>query len=792
MIRHPARLLSFLPASGLLALTLGLNLLVFGFVNALWLRPLPFREPDQVLTMLEQRYSRLDAPFFATFESVAGQVAADGFSGGQAPAVRWDALGSVLAVSGVTDGYFGLLGVAIRGRDFTPADNVSGGEAVAIISDRLWASAFHRSAAAIGTVVKTEPLALRVIGVAAPGFVGARRGEVTDMWVPAQLSMSLAPIKQGSVSMDVLVRMHPGDSAAEATDRLRIFEPKSTATLVPLPQVFGGPQSKKVVVEGGDAFSVVAALSALVAFGGCAAVAAVLLVLYERRQVEFVVKAALGASRAQLVRALMAELVTVAIVGAAGALAVSAAGARLVPSLQLPGGVDLSQLDLSLDWRVLLVSALAATSALAIAAALPVARFSRLQQARSVLSSAATTAPPGSERLRQALLAVLVAATVVVLVSAALFIQAVRNGLGSAPGFDVAHTMFVSVRLPAPRLSDGQGSQFEAAAVGTRRVSEALRSVGQVEHVALTVPPVDVTASKIVERPVRITVNGTTQMRRVGRLDGSVGIREALGLPLLLGRDLQAGEGTLSPLPALVTTTLARSLWPGENPLGQTATLNWPRGKISVVGIVPDFAYGSLTDSADGVVFTVALMDAPQGIAPRFVLRTSQPAERVVASVRQVMSEQVPDVYLIDALTGREAVSRDLARQRLGAWFFSAFGVVALGLGVGSVFGLSAYIAESRRRECAVRLALGASPGDLVRLAVFAALVPVAVGVCAGSAAALVVSRVYASTLVGLGSSDPLAYGVVSLAMMASAVLAALFGAWRLRRVVPAEALKAQ
>jgi putative ABC transport system permease protein len=150
----------------------------------------------------------------------------------------------------------------------------------------------------------------------------------------------------------------------------------------------------------------------------------------------------------------------------------------------------------------------------------------------------------------------------------------------------------------------------------------------------------------------------------------------------------------------------------------------------------------------------------------------------------------VPDAHRVAIATGREIVARDLGRQRLGAWFFSGFGLIALVLGAGGVFGLVAYLAESRRREFGVRVALGATPRDLVRRGVAAGLVPVGVGAAAGLIAAAIVARVFVSALPGLSTLDPLTYVSVALLMTACAAGAGLTGAWRLRTVAPADALR--
>jgi ABC-type antimicrobial peptide transport system permease subunit len=172
-------------------------------------------------------------------------------------------------------------------------------------------------------------------------------------------------------------------------------------------------------------------------------------------------------------------------------------------------------------------------------------------------------------------------------------------------------------------------------------------------------------------------------------------------------------------------------------------------------------------------------------IVSDFVIRTDHP-EDVAGLLRRTIKGQV-----VRVATGREVVARDIGRQRLGAWFFSGFGIAALLLGVGGAFGLVAYLSESRRREFGVRLALGATMSDLVRHGLYAALVPVSAGVAVGLALGALVSRLFSALLVGVSAIDAPTYAAVAAAVLSCAAMAALAAAWRLRRTTPSDALRA-
>jgi len=232
-----------------LAVSIGVNLLVFTVVNALWIRPLPFPEPDRVVTILPEHlgFVRLDGPLFKMFEGgVAGQVITTDSHEGLRPRIELAETKQEPETLGVTSGYFRVLGLTIRGRDFTPADELQGAEPVGIISDRLWNNAFGRRTEVIGAVLPAKPVPLRVIGVAPPGFEGARRGERADLWIPTGLVSRLAPADWPSrtLAMMVVARLGAGQTAA-AMERqyYELMDPRIRELLLKNPHFAEPPRS---------------------------------------------------------------------------------------------------------------------------------------------------------------------------------------------------------------------------------------------------------------------------------------------------------------------------------------------------------------------------------------------------------------------------------------------------------------------------------------------------------------------------------------------------------------------
>ena len=791
------------------AVAVGVNLVVFTVVNALWLRPLPFPDADRLVTVMPPfiGFTTLDGAFLTNtrphpFDALAGQVLSDDERGEGNPVPRLAINGQAVETIGVTPEYFLVLGVPVRGRGFATADDREGAEPVAIISDRLWSRAFDRRTDIIGAVVAAQPLAVRIIGIAPKDFDGARRGERTDVWIPSTLVPRTVGASTNDVTLMLFARLAPGVSPAEAERSLLLKDQRwKGLAILRLKDIFGTPTSRTIPIREGNAVGVVAGLACLVLAGGCATLAALVLVHYERRRRELAVRLAMGASRGRLVGELARELLLVAVAGTIGAVLVAMWSLRSIPSLSLPGGVNLGRLDLSIDWRVLGVAVAATVLTLMAAASLPIVRFTRARLAGDLLAGPSATASAASQRIRQMLLALHVAATIVVLIAAGLFVRAVNHGFGRGAGFDFERIAFVTVDVSAPsdfasikKPSDwntfDQDGLTRIRGERKARVRDALVSVPGVSDVAEGSSPIGLEPATFLLKPTSVEADGVRREVLLGRITGSAELAKALGVPLVAGRALTASDAGVSPAPALMTASLGQTLWPGGNPLGQVFSSPGMRfGRNQVVGVTRDFVYGSFARPATGVVMTVS--NSPRGARAQYIVRAANPGA-LADNVRRAASEAMPGTRWVKVATGREVIDADLGRQRLGAWFFSGFGLTALLLGIGGVFGLVAYLAESRQREFGVRLALGATPRDLLRHGVSAALVPVALGAAAGLMLAAWVARLFTSMLAGVSALDPFAYATAAAILLGGTALAALGGAWRLRTMAPMDALRAE
>jgi len=806
LIRHPAYVLTSIAT---LTLAVGANLVVFSFVNALWLRPPPILDPDRVVVLGSnppwsggETFDRPNASGFGelalesfresgAFEGVAGQAVTSGSAAGRSARVVISGVASQLETLWVTPEYFSVLGVRVTGREFVRGDGEAEGSSPAVVSDRFWRTVLGARPDAIGLRLPAQPVALDIVGVAPRGFHGALRGERTDLWLPHHLlprvvGADLENLRFFLMPMVTIARLNPGVSMRQARILVGQSRPGRTPPdMTTIDGLFGAADLPLVRVRGGDLMTMSAVTATFVLVGGCATLMALALVHYERRSRELAIRVAMGATRSRLVSQLSIELLVLGILGTAAAVLVSSWAVRLLPQVNLPGGIDLSRLDLTIDWRMVLAALGACTIALALAALVPVARFTRASLALGLISATATGSG-SSLRMRKVILSIHVGATTTVLVAAALFVQSVLQAFAVGPGFDAARTIFATVqtRYPQVILDDAALSTRVASDVATSLDTVArIKALPGVEVVALGRQPIGPDLEQRVQQSHTIRIDSQELDTRFALLFVSSNYLDAIGTPLAAGRAAANDE-------AVVTTAVAEDLWPGESPLGKRLTDGFQ--SMTVVGVAdPIFGSMRLGRSRGLLLGDATIPIAIQAGALDLAIR-AQHADVTATEVERLLFRAFPDAPLVKVTTGKHLVEADLGRERLTAWMFSGFGLVALGLAVVSVFGLVAHLVESRWREFAVRMALGAGRADVARRALWASLEPALIGAAAGIIASIALARTIESYLFGVSGVDALTYGAVAAAIVASVVVAGGIACRRFRDISLADSLKDQ
>lgn len=527
--------------------------------------------------------------------------------------------------------------------------------------------------------------------------------------------------------------------------------------------------------------SVAACLFVLLA--GCATLASLLLVQHERRRPEFAIRLALGCPRGALLRALMGELALVSSIGGCCALGVSSVGMAAIRALTLPGGVELSRVGLSIDWRVVTFAISALVVVTGAAGLLPLLRYSHPSLALAVIVGP-TSAPLSSLRFRRVTLAVHAAATYVLVVGAVFFTQVLVRGFRVDAGFDVDQTLFV--RLQASVM---QG--FERPADRNVAVERTLSDLRALPGVRAAIPgdaPVGAGYSPVQSVTIRTAALERALPLAVHRVHPDYA--RALGLRLVAGRLLERGD---SPQAVLITSLLARAATDersADSMVGQTMRLDG--AVFHVVGVVHDFAQGSIRGGTPFAVITASHEELGTPSEVGLIVATRSFALAMAGPVRDLISRRFPGAARLEVKIGRELVAADLAREQVAARLFTGFGGVVVLLVLIGTFGVVEQSLRLRCRDLGIRMSLGAHPRQLMWEIARSGIQPVLAGMCGGAASVVVGTAVSGGAIITSLSPGPAVYLGAGFLLCAGAVVSAAAAAQGLFRLSPVEALRVE
>ncbi len=784
-----------------LAVCVGANLAVLSVISALWASPRPFPFPDRLVMITgTTEGSPTEEGFYLSdrglallsevgaFSEVAAQVATSGSNLEFAPRIALDAVGHSSEVLAVTWNYFAAVGVDVKGRSFSAEDDRVGAPPVAIISDRIWQAAFGRSPHIIGTEVLASPFPVRIVGILPPKFHGARLGERVDIWVPRHLlsrvsvSGKLKTVKPDEYPLLAFARLRRGLSLADASRMMDSPDfasrlPLSRLRLIPASQVFGFSGARTVVIGRRDLMWLALGTAGLILSAGVATLMSLVAIHLDQRRRELAIRLALGASRVQAVRVLSLEFTILAVAGLFVAFAVKDILLKVAPLITLPGGIALNRLDFSSDWRLVALGGAISVLTVALSAYRPLRTVTRAGIVGDLLSSSAN-ATTSSTRVRKTMVGVQAAVSVVVLVLAARFITTVSARYESV-NFSLDRTLFAEVRLTSPRETTRErlARLVDVSALGF--ALDKLKVLPGVEMTSIGAAPIPSSPATFVRSWPLVTESRAIAVPAFAFMETSPPYFDIVGVPITSGRKLTdtdaIGDATLRPV--LVTRSLAARLWPTTSPLGRSFQVAQGRTSYQVVGVVEDFA--PITFGAFGAASGRRLVERGQ---LSLAVRTSG-SHDARESIHQALIQLFPTAVGIQVATARELLIKALGQEVLGVWLFSAFGLIAFALATGGVVGLIAYLAESRRREVSIRLCLGAHPIAVMRLILATGLLPVALGIIIGAAAAVGAGALLDSIMVGVSKASVEMLSAVCIALFGSALMGGVIAALRVRRV---------
>lgn len=790
-----------------LALGIGGNTIIFSFLNALLLRPLPVHEPDRLVWLFaNEQLGTLSYPDYLEYRKQGSSFSSLAAFSSVFLSLKQGETAERIRGELVSSEYFSAFGLRPAAGRFFSDEEEPGRVPSVVLGHGLWHSRFAGDPGVIGRNLEINGQPFIVVGVAPATFSGSQVGSEVDLWVSfaalGQAIPSLAqndPLHSRSVRwLKVIGRLKPGvelgsAQAEVATIAKRIAQehPESAA-----PGAFGRPLL--ISAGGGDPelrrdqlplFGLLMGMVGLVLLIACANVANLLLARAHQRRGEIGVRQALGASRPRLIRQLLIESLSLSLLGAALGLLLTATVSDLLLAFFRPTLGPVS-LNLQPDARVLLFTLLVSLvtgAAFGLAPALNLSRVSLSGSLQGLTRSGSSSGVLGA-KLRSLLVITQVALSLVLLVGAGLLVRTLRSQQASDPGFNTARVLLLSFDLGMAGYDETTGHAFQ------RELTRRLSDIPGVQSLHLT------TLAPLSPGSFRRAVGPEGYEPQPGRppffaLINAVspGHFRTLEIPLLQGRDFDDRDTAEAERVVIVNDTLARRLWPGKSPVGQRITFPAPPGMprdpdARVVGVAPTVKYSTLGEEPQPLLYQ-PLAQSYQPATTLLVRTEGEPAGMLQALLG-TLQDIDRDLPAYDIRTLTEQVGASLWPVRLSATLFTVFGLLALLLAAMGIYAVVAQSVAQRTHEIGVRLAIGAQRSDVFRLVMRQSMKLASIGVAIGLVTAFALTRALSGVLFGLDSSDPLTYLTIPLLLAGVAWVAAYMPARRALQVDPVIALR--
>jgi predicted permease len=774
--------LFFAGAAFVLALGIGANCAIFNLVHAVLLKPLPYERPAELVVLLQARTGgmlrELRGRSAGLFSDLAVMRMWDGNPDAWFDLVLADHA-ERLRAGLVTPNFFSVLGTRTAlGRVFSPHDYTAGYDNLIVLSHGLWLRAYGGDPGIVGRHVifltgsgkRRLPRTYTVIGVLPPGFRFTYPLE-TEVWAMYPWTGVEDASQENWIQFNgAVARLAPGVSLEAA--KTRISGPKAESdrdTRFPAIQSI----ADWVAGKARPSILLVAAVSLLLLFIACATVANALLVRMAERKRELAVRASLGAGRGRLVRQLLTEGLALSLAGTAGGALL---GAALLPVLRSLVPLALNRADeMAVEPRLLLIPAAAATLVTLLSLVAPILHGSRVEVAQVLKGSSGS---PSATRWRFAFVALQANVATWLLVGAALLLISFWR-LGHVDlGFNGNRVVTAEMRLMDPKYFDERRvAQFQ------QEVIERVRALPGVSEAGITsaVPFRGVDWLRNYQR-VGSGKNYIANLREVNPAYFSV-----MRLVLLRGRLLTDRDTSSSEPVVVVSESVARQVFPAEEPIGKQLGLYGPR---TIVGVVKDVRYKGLDQAPFPAIYEPAAQSPTELVC--LVLRTAIDGDRMGAELRSAIHQVDPAVPVMDVTTVSQIVSDSVADRRFYTAVISAFAALAILLtATGLVVVIARSVAE-RRRELAIRCALGAQSRELMGLVIRQGLTPVILGAAIGLAGAWAGARILERFLFGVTLHNPAVYAGAGAFTVAIAALACFLPARHAGKLPPAAALQAE
>jgi len=794
-----------------LALGIGANTIVFGLVNAVLLRPLPFEHSERLVKIWGQIAKQgipqnwISEPEFwdirdkvESFDGLAAYNAGAGANltrGGSEP-LR-------VVVSQASAELLPILGVKpMLGRVFTADEDQPGRAHVVVLDYAFWQSQLAGDAGVVGRNLQLNGETFTVIGVLPPGFTFAG---ATNMWVPLALDRA-RPNNRGSHYLDVLARLKPGVSLAQASAGIGglahalaaeypQFYPKDSGFAMYL-----RPLQTDIVGDAKIGLIVVFAAVGFVLLIACVNLANLMLARGSSRGREFAVRAALGAGRVRIARQLITESVVIAIIGGGCAILLAewaTDALRNTAALALP----LTR-PVTIDVPVLLFALGTSLVTGIVFGLVPALRMSRSQPLETLKETGRGSSSAHGRELRSGLVVAEIAMSVVLLVAAGLTVRSLHELLQVNPGFRPEHLLTARLSLPESQYRD-----IPAATAFFNRLDQGVQALPGVESAGLTtlLPMTgrNSSGSTFIDETATpgLAIFPPVQKRYIEADQRTItpAFLQSMRIPLLRGRMFTADDSVNTAPVIIVDETFATRIWPDRDPLGQRLAvsaipnsnppvLQWR----TVVGVIGHVKNNSLDQLGREQIY-VPLAQTAFAIRTMYLTaRTRAEPGAMAADIRTVIRGLDPSVPAYEVKTMSDWLDATVSPRRFNVMLLVTFGALALALAAIGTYGVIAYSVTQRTQEISIRMALGASEHDVLHMVVGSGLRLATGGVLAGIGLALVAGRFMSTLLFGIDSADPLTFGLVALVLLGTAAIAAWVPARRATRVDPMVALRSE
>jgi putative ABC transport system permease protein len=778
-----------------LALGIGASTAIFSAVNPILFEPLPYPHAARLVTVWD--HGSDDAPLAITFGSYRELAARARSFEGLAVASPWqptlsgDRRPERLDGQRVSATYFHTLSVVPAiGRDFDAADDRPNGPNTVILSDALWRARFGSDSTIVGRAITLDDARYTVVGVMPRGFESVP-GSSADAWTLLQYASSLpSEGPEWGHNLRMIGRLRPGVSIDQA---MRNFD---AVARNPVPEFARPPwaamrkplsvTSLQSDVTRGVKPALLAVMGAvlLLLVIACVNVTNLLLARGAQRRGELAMRAALGAERTRLVRQLLTETLMIAVVGGALGVLVAALGVRALVALAPPELPRLAAVGVN---GATLVFALVASTIVGLSVGLAPALQATRSDLRTALSTGSRRTAGSHYTSRGTLVVAEVALALVLMVSAGLLLRSLERLFAIDPGFTPSHILTMRLEVTG-RTYESDSAVY----LYFQKVVDAVRRVPGVTSAAFT--------SQLPLSGDGDTYGAHFESSPTGRNESAVfrygvtpGYFETMGIALVRGRSLATTDRAGAPLALVINESFAKRKFPGRNPLGQRLHLGPDRGPwYTIVGVVRDVKQLSLAVSQADAAYIPTDQSWFADRVLSLVARTRGDPGALAPAVENAIRSVDKNQPIVRVATMDDVVAASAAQRRFALVAFEAFALAALALAAVGIYGVLSGSVSERVRELGVRLALGASPVDVVRLVMRQGMALTVTGVVLGLLGAAAASRTLITLLFGISRLDPATYFSVVGVLLGVAAVACGVPAWRAARVEPSVTLRAE